>query len=68
MVFIEITVAAAALNLQPKMGSTLYLFKAAGGARIVNNDLMVREKIRPWNLGSEFLRKVLLNQKLLLMK
>ncbi len=33
--------------------SSLCLFKAAGGAKIVNNDLIVSKKVRCWNLGND---------------
>ena len=44
--------AAAALNIKPLPSSSPCLFKAFGGARIANDDLVVNDKVRPWNLGN----------------
>lgn len=45
--------AAAALNLKaPAFLSSLCLFKATGGAKIVNSEIVINEISRPWTLGN----------------
>ena len=47
--------AAAALNLKPLPHSFLCLFKPLSGARISNNDVVINQIPRPWNIGNYLL-------------